>query len=208
MDHPDIIKTLENAGDAPDSPFILFNDWMAEAEKTEPNDPNAMCLATISPEGLPDARIVLLKALDEKGFVFYTNRQSKKGSDLAANPVAALNFYWKTLGRQVHVRGTVEQITDPESDAYFITRPHGSKIGAWASQQSKPLENRSTLETRVQEFENKFKDDEAIPRPPYWGGYRVKPDIIEFWHAGDFRLHTRLSYKRNGHDWKKQMLFP
>lgn len=204
----DIIKILENAHSAPDDPLLLFGQWMKEAEASEPADPNAMCLATIDPDGKPDARIVLLKQWDERGFVFYTNRESRKGRALAAHPVACLNFHWKTLGRQVRINGAAEQVSAEESDAYYATRPVGSRIGAWASRQSRPLESRSALAALVKEFEEKYKNSDHIPRPPHWGGYRIKPERIEFWHDGDFRLHTRLVYQRAGTGWEKEMLFP
>lgn len=205
----DVIKTLEIAEDAPNNPYELFDLWMAEAEKSEPNDPNAMSLATIDPDGKPAVRIVLLKGLDERGFVFYTNQQSRKGKALAANPYAALCFYWKTLGRAVRIQGATETVTDAEADAYYATRDRGSRIGAWASLQSQELNNRSTLAARVAQFENKFKDIDNIPRPPHWSGYRITPDTIEFWHDGTHRLHTRVVYTLNNDGtWKRIMLYP
>lgn len=203
----DGIKTLERAADGPDDPFALFKQWMEDAIAREINDPNAMTLATVDADGMPSARIVLLKQLDERGFVFYTNRESRKGLALAANPVAALCFHWKTLRRQVRIEGTVSIVTDSESDAYYNSRPVGSQIGAWASQQSRPLESRSVLAGRVAALEKEYEGRD-IPRPAYWGGYRVIPQRIEFWHDGAFRLHTRLVYRRNGDGWSKEMIYP
>jgi pyridoxamine 5'-phosphate oxidase len=208
MQKSDEIKTLERAELSPDDPIILFNDWMQAAEKTEPNDPNAMCLATIDPDGKPSARIVLLKGLDGEGFVFYTNRESRKGDSLKVNPLASLCFHWKTLRRQVRIEGSVQAVDDGESDEYYGSRPKGSRIGAWASQQSRPLESRSALAQRVENLERQYADTDNIPRPPYWGGYRLKPEYIEFWHDGDFRLHTRLVYKKTEAGWDRLMLYP
>lgn len=202
------ISILQNADTAPAAPLPLFRDWMADAEKAEPSDPNAMSVATIDADGRPGVRILLLKGADERGFVFYTNLDSRKGRALKANPVAALNFHWKTLGRCVRVEGPAQPVDAAESDAYFATRPRGSRIGAWASLQSQPLENRAALEDRIAAFEKKFEGRDDIPRPPHWGGTLVVPEKIEFWHAGDFRLHTRLLYTREGGGWKRRMLFP
>ncbi|RAI00566.1 pyridoxamine 5'-phosphate oxidase [Acuticoccus sediminis] len=193
------------AGTTPD-PFELFTQWLEEAWKSEPNDANAMTLATVDAGGLPDARIVLLKGHDADGFVFYTNRESAKGLELRENPKAALLFHWKTLGRQVRVRGAVSLVSDAESDAYYATRPLLSRIGAWASDQSRPAENRKLLEKRVAEREAEF--GEEPPRPPHWGGYRITPEAIEFWQAGEFRLHDRFVYRRDGAGYTVQRLFP
>ena len=202
----DIIKSLEKAEDAPANPYQLFDIWMADATASEPNDPNAMSLATIDPDGRPAVRIVLLKGLDERGVVFYTNHNSYKGQSLTANPYAALCFHWKTLQR---VQGAVEVVTDEEADAYYNTRGRGSRIGAWASLQSQELDSRTTLAERVKEFEDKFKDIENIPRPPHWSGFRVKPDTIEFWHDGAHRLHTRVVYTPAADGtWSKVMKYP
>ncbi len=203
----DSIKMLEKAEDGPDDPFALFEQWMEDAVGREINDPNAMSLATVDADGMPSARIVLLKQLDERGFVFYTNRESRKGLALAAHPVAALCFHWKTLRRQVRIEGMVVKVDDKESDAYYNSRPVGSRIGAWASQQSRPLESRSVLAGRVAALEKEYEGQD-IPRPAYWGGYRVIPKRIEFWHDGAFRLHTRLVYTRNGNGWVKEMIYP
>lgn len=208
MKKPDIIKALQRPEDAPDDPVALFMEWLAEAEESEPCDANAMCLSTLGADGKISSRIVLLKGLSARGFAFYTNMESRKGEALAANPSAALNFYWKSLGRQVRVEGSVTKVSDREADAYFATRSRGSRIGAWASQQSRPLPGRAALEDRVREQEARFDREQEIPRPPHWGGYMLAPERIEFWHEGAFRLHTRIVYTRSGAGWNKQMLFP
>ena len=192
-------------GRAPD-PFDLFEVWFAEASEVEPNDPNAMALATVDREGMPDARTVLMKGRDRRGFVFYTNLESAKGTALSANPRAALLFHWKSLRRQVRARGTVEPVNPNEADAYFASRPRGSRIGAWASQQSRPAADRAMLEQRVAEREAEFPDD--VPRPPFWSGYRVVPQSFEFWQDGAFRLHDRFRYERSGEGWAVTRLFP
>jgi pyridoxamine 5'-phosphate oxidase len=190
-------------------PFALFDDWMADAKKTEPNDPNAMALATVDADGLPDVRMVLLKGVDARGFVFYTNTMSAKGVELGGDPKAALLFHWKSLRRQVRVRGPVEAVTAEEADAYFASRPRGSQIGAWASDQSRELPDRLALERRVAEFGLKFGIGK-VPRPPHWSGYRVLPQAIEFWRDRPFRLHERLSYSRAAPDaaWSVARLYP
>ena len=208
MQNIDPLKTLEKAESGPLDPITLFNQWLNEAESSEINDPNAMCLATIDPDGHPAARIVLLKNLDERGFVFYTNRESRKGTALSMHPQAALCFHWKTLGKQVRIEGKVLLVDDAESDEYYNSRPRGSRIGAWASRQSRPLENRSTLVDRVAELEKQYGENDTIPRPPHWGGYRLVPEYIEFWHDGGFRLHTRLTYTRTGDGWERGTLYP
>lgn len=207
----DIISQIESAADAPDAPFPLFRKWLDDAEAAEPNDPNAMALATIDSDGTPSIRMVLLKGLDERGFVFYTNRESRKGTALDSNPVAALCFHWKTLRRQIRIEGRVERVSDAESDEYYQTRPLGSRIGAWASDQSRPLSSRTHLVNKVSALETQYQDQaDSIPRPPHWGGYRVVPQAIEFWHDGEFRLHRRVVYTPavDGSGWDRKMLYP
>lgn len=201
------LDNLENADGAPAEPFGLFNDWFDSARRSEPADPNAMSLATAGTDGRPSVRMVLLKGVDDRGFVFYTNRESRKGRELAANPHAALCLHWKSLGRQVRIEGRVQPVGDDEADAYYASRGRGSRLGAWASQQSRRLESRSALAARVREFDEKYHDSD-IPRPPHWGGYRVVPERIEFWHEGQDRLHTRIVYTRNGENWERKMLYP
>ena len=189
------------------SPFDQFQAWMAEAEKSEPNDPNAMAVATSTPDGRPSLRAVLLKGVDQRGFVFYTNKESRKGDELAANPNAALLFHWKSMGRQIRIEGTVEHVADAEADAYYATRARISRLGAWASQQSRPLADRTVLERRLAEAEQRFADE--IPRPRYWSGYRVLPQRFEFWQDMPFRLHDRTVYLRSAtQDWEQTKLFP
>lgn len=188
-------------------PHALFAEWMAEATRSEPNDPNAMCLATATPDGRPSARMVLLKGQDERGFVFYTNLDSRKGGELAANPRAALCFHWKTLARSVRVEGPVEPVSPEEADAYFASRPRPSRIGAWASKQSRPLEGRWALEKAVAEYTLKFGLGE-IPRPPHWSGFRVLPERIEFWRDMPFRLHERRVFHRTDEGWREELLYP
>jgi pyridoxamine 5'-phosphate oxidase len=188
-------------------PIPLFVRWLEEALKKEPSDANAMTLATVDADGLPDARMVLLKEVDQRGFVFYTNLDSAKGRELAANPKACLLFHWKSLGRQVRVRGPVEPVSDAEADAYFASRARHSQIGAWASDQSRPLESRFALEKKVAQLGLKFGLG-PVPRPPNWSGYRLKPQHIEFWREGPFRLHDRLHYSRAGEGWSTARLYP
>ncbi len=192
-----------------DAPFALFADWMAAAEKAEPNDPNAMALATTGTDGLPDVRMVLLKSYNSGGFVFYSNSESAKGQELAQNMKAALLFHWKSLRRQVRVRGLVERASDAEADAYFASRALQSRIGAWASQQSRPLESRFALQKAAAQYAAKFALG-AVSRPPYWIGYRIVPIAIEFWSDGAFRLHDRIVFTRATPEdsWQKQRLYP
>jgi pyridoxamine 5'-phosphate oxidase len=191
----------------PDDPIAIFQSWLAEAAASEPNDPNAVCLATATPEGLPSARMVLLKGVDARGFVFYTNLESRKGSELRRNPNAALCFHWKTLQRSVRVEGPVEQVSDAEADAYFASRPRTSRLGAWASKQSRPLESRFALEKAVAEYGLKYAVGE-IPRPPHWSGFRVLPRRIELWRDMPVRLHERRVFHREGSGWRVEMLYP
>ena len=198
-------------GDFSDSPepFRLFAAWLKDAEAKEVNDPNAMAVASVDETGLPDVRMVLLKAFDEDGFVFYTNFESKKGHELLASRKAALLFHWKTLRRQVRIRGSVEVVSDAEADAYFASRARASRIGAWASKQSRPLESRFALEKAVAEYGLKYALGE-VPRPAYWSGFRVVPQTIEFWHDRPFRLHDRIEFARTGPNaaWEKVRLYP
>lgn len=188
-------------------PFPRFHAWFKEAQESEPNDPNAMTLATADAQGHPSARMVLLKGVDDGGFVFYTNLESHKGRDLAENPHAALLFHWKSLRRQVRIEGPVTMVGDAEADEYFASRPRGSRVGAWASDQSRPMEGMFVLEKRVAEYAAKFGISE-IPRPPHWSGFRVTPNRIEFWKDGRFRLHERIVHIRDGDAWTVERLFP
>jgi pyridoxamine 5'-phosphate oxidase len=192
-----------------DEPISLFEEWLADAGRTEPNDANAMALATVDEEGLPNARMVLLKAVDGRGFVFYTNFESQKGQELLSARKAALCFHWKSLRRQVRIRGPVETVSDAEADAYFASRPRDSRIGAWASQQSRPLKARFELETAVAMYAARYAIGE-VPRPPYWSGFRLRPISIEFWHDRPFRLHDRVVFRRESVDgrWTKTRLYP
>lgn len=196
-----------NEDDVAKDPFEQFTKWWNEAVKSDILEVNAMTLATVSNEGKPSARIVLLKNYDERGFVFFTNYESHKGKELSINANAALVFFWKEIERQIRIEGITEKIDADESDAYFLSRPEGSRIGAWASPQSKIIENRNLLEENVIQLKEKFKN--SIPRPPYWGGYRVMPDLIEFWQGRSNRLHDRLQYTKTGYgSWKVERLAP
>jgi pyridoxamine 5'-phosphate oxidase len=205
-DNVDFTQALE--------PFALFEAWFAESAKSEINDPNAMALATADASGVPNVRMVLLKGLDPadhtpRGFVFYTNTTSAKGRELLANPNAALLFHWKSLQRQVRIKGAITQVSNAEADAYYASRPKGSRIGAWASQQSQPLASRAVLEQSVTDLEAKFTGDD-IPRPPHWTGFRVTPSEIEFWHDRPYRLHDRIVFRRDvpTAPWSKTRLYP
>ena len=207
IEHPSWLTT----GDFTESedPFSLFAAWLEQAGRSEPADATAMSVATVDPDGMPNVRMVLLKGFDQRGFVFYTNLDSQKGRELAAHPKAALNFHWKSLNRQVRIRGPVEPVTDAEADAYFATRPKLSQIGAWASKQSSPLESRLALEKAIALYTAKHAIG-SVPRPPYWSGFRVVPMLIEFWHDRPFRLHDRVTFQREklGAPWKKTRLYP
>ncbi|MEA1015110.1 pyridoxamine 5'-phosphate oxidase [Sphingosinicella sp. LY1275] len=188
-------------------PDALFEQWLAEAEKSEPNDPNAMALATADAQGRPSVRMVLLKGHDARGFVFYTNQDSRKGNDLEANAQAALLFHWKSQRRQVRIEGAVEPVSAAEADLYFATRSRDSQLGAWASEQSRPLDRRETFEARYEEVRVRF-DGGDVPRPPRWSGYRVVPERIEFWSDRAHRLHERRLFTRSGDGWSEGLLYP
>lgn len=193
--------------DSDTDPIELFEAWLAAAEASEPNDPNAMTLATVGADGMPSARMVLLKGVDDRGFVFYTNLESRKGGELAEHPRAGLCFHWKSLRRQVRVEGDVERVTDEEADAYFSSRPRISQIGAWASKQSRPLTGRFELEARVAKYTARFHLG-AVPRPAHWSGFRVVPRAIEFWEDRPFRLHMRFLFHRAATGWTAGELYP
>ena len=188
-------------------PFALFDIWFAEARASEPNEPEAMALATAGADGQPSVRMVLLKAHGAEGFTFYTHEKSAKGEDLAENPRAALLFHWKSLCRQVRIEGRVERVSDAEADAYFATRSRDAQIGAWASDQSRPLDSRGTFDARYEQEKQRFEGQE-VPRPRTWGGYRVVPDRIEFWTAREHRLHERRLFTRKGEGWSEGLLYP
>lgn len=190
-------------------PFTLFGAWLREAETTEPNDPNAVALATVDKDGLPNVRMVLLKGFDSDGFIFYTNFESQKGKEILSQKKAAMCFHWKSLRRQIRLRGLVEVVTDKEADEYYKTRARGSRIGAWASKQSRPLEGRFALEKAVAEYTARYAIGD-IPRPPYWSGFRIRPLSIEFWHDRQFRLHDRIEFRRDVPEgaWQKVRMYP
>jgi pyridoxamine 5'-phosphate oxidase len=188
-------------------PIVQFGEWFEKVIGADLHEPNAMILATATREGRPSARTILLKGYDERGFVFYTNYEGRKARELQENPLCALLFYWGELERQVRIEGRARRISDEESDTYFLSRPRGSRLGAWASEQSRPVEGRSVLEERVRELESEYEGRE-IPRPPFWGGYRVEPEVIEFWQGRENRLHDRLVYRRDGGGWKIERLQP
>lgn len=190
-----------------EDPLARFRDWLAEAEASEPNDANAMTLATVGADGAPSARMVLLKGLDDRGFAFYTNLGSRKAQELATNPRAALCFHWKSRRRQVRVEGAVVPVEDSEADAYFATRPRISQLGAWASRQSQPLQGRFELEARLARVTARHPVG-AVPRPPFWSGFRLIPHAIEFWEEGTFRLHMRFVYRRTDDGWEVGELYP
>ena len=191
-----------------DNPIDLFKNWFSEAEKSEINDPNAVAVATADKKNQPNVRMVLLKGLSDKGFVFYTNFNSKKGEELKNNLKSSMCFHWKSLRRQVRVLGTVEEVTASEADEYYNSRPYKNKIGAWASNQSKQLEQREIFLKKIKEFEKKYKEQDSIPRPPHWSGWRIIPKEIEFWLDGEGRIHERLLYVKENENWKKKLLYP
>ncbi len=207
IEHPTWLTTGDFT--AADEPLQLFAAWLTEATAAEPRDPTAMTLATVDADGLPNARMVLLKGVDERGFVFYTNIDSQKGHELDLAPRAAMVFHWKSLNRQIRVRGDVERVTDAEADAYFATRPKQAQVGAWASKQSSPLESRLAFEKAVALYATKYALS-TVPRPPNWSGYRILPRLIEFWHDRPFRLHDRIEFRRENLSapWSKTRLYP
>jgi pyridoxamine 5'-phosphate oxidase len=194
--------------DVDNNPLVQFQTWFDEALTSELREPNAMIIATASPDGVPNARVVLLKSLDDKGFVFYTNFESAKGKELDENPHIALVFNWLELERQVRIQGIVEKVSDEEANKYFQSRPKGSQIGAWASPQSNVIPNRNVLEINQLELEKKYANDTILPKPPHWGGYRVIPSAIEFWQGRSSRLHDRIRYKKIENDWVMERLAP
>ena len=211
MDASSLRREYTRAGlhetDMDPDPIVQFQRWFGNVINANLHEPNAMILATATSEGLPSARTVLLKGYDEHGFVFYTNYEGRKARELDANPACALLFYWGELERQVRIEGRASRLSGEESDAYFAGRPRGSRLGAWASEQSRPVQDRSILEERVRALEAVYEGRE-IPRPPFWGGYRVEPDTIEFWQGRESRLHDRLVYHRSGRGWKIVRLQP
>lgn len=203
-------RLFDDADTAPIDPFSLFEEWFGEAQQTEPNDPHAMALATVDADGMPDVRMVLLNARDHRGYCFFTNFESDKGRQLLSHPKAAFVMHWKSLRRQIRVRGPVEIVSDSEADAYFATRARLSQLGAHASKQSRPLANRYTLLERVETLKKSFGEDEPVTRPGYWSGFRVVPLVMEFWKDGANRLHDRVRFSRNAPDapWSRQRLYP
>ncbi len=191
-----------------DDPFIVFRQWMSEAEKNEINDPNAVALATVNESHQPDVRMVLLKEFNNNGFIFFTNLNSKKGTDLQKIPKASMCFHWKSLLRQVRISGDITLISDNDADEYFNSRPYLSRIGAWSSNQSKPMETRDAFLNKIEEYKNKFADENNVPRPKHWSGFLLSPKRIEFWKDVEGRLHQRLEYLKDNNAWRKQILYP
>ena len=191
-----------------DDPFIVFKKWMSEAKKNEINDPNAVALATVNEYNQPDVRMVLLKEFNNNGFVFFTNLNSKKGTDLKKIPKASMCFHWKSLLRQVRISGDISLISDDEADKYFSSRSYLSRIGAWSSSQSKPMETRDAFFNKIEEYKSKFVDQNNVPRPKHWSGFLLAPQRIEFWKDVEGRLHQRLEYLKDLNSWKKQILYP
>ena len=191
-----------------ENPFDLFKAWMEEAKKSEPNDPNAVNVATVDSAGQPDNRVVLLKGLTDTSFIFYTNLESKKSKDLKGNPKASMCFHWKSLLRQIRIQGSVELVDSKTADEYYNSRPYGSRIGAWASSQSEVMKHRDEFENKIKEFKEKYPDEKKVPRPAYWSGWALTPYKIEFWKDVKNRLHQRLCYSRIGQAWSKEILYP
>ena len=191
-----------------DDPFVVFKQWMSDAEKNEINDPNAVALATVNESHQPDVRMVLLKEFNNNGFIFFTNLNSKKGTDLKTIPKASMCFHWKSLLRQVRITGDISLISDKEADEYFNSRPYISRIGAWSSNQSKPMETRDSFLNKVEEYKNKYSDQNKVPRPNHWSGFLLSPQRIEFWKDVEGRLHQRLEYLKEINSWKKRILYP
>ena len=190
------------------NPIDLFKKWFSKAKESEINDPNAVAVATSDKSNQPNVRMVLLKGLNDQGFVFYTNFNSTKGKELKINQKASMCFHWKSLRRQVRVLGKVEEVTSKEADDYYNSRPYKNRISAWASSQSQPLDKRETFLDKIKEFEKKYPDENNVPRPPYWSGWRLMPNEIEFWVDGEGRIHERLIYKNTGGKWSKEILYP
>ena len=199
---------LDNCFEDLDNPIDLFKKWFAKAEETEINDPNAVAVATANKDNQPNVRMVLLKGLNNKGFVFYTNFNSKKGGELKENQKASMCFHWKSLRRQVRIIGKVEVVSEKEADDYYNSRPYKNRISAWASSQSSILDKRETFLEKIKEFEKKYPDQNNVPRPPHWSGWRLLPDEIEFWVDGEGRIHERLNYKKSKNTWVKEILYP
>ena len=191
-----------------ENPFDLFKTWMEEAKKSEPNDPNAVNVATVDSAGQPDNRVVLLKGLTDTSFIFYTNLESKKSKDLKGNPKASMCFHWKSLLRQIRIQGSVELVDSKTADEYYNSRPYGSRIGAWASSQSEVMKHRDEFENKIKEFKEKYPDENKVPRPAHWSGWALTPYKIEFWKDVKNRLHQRLCYSRIGQAWSKEILYP